>query len=193
MHILNYINKFDIIRFLYQYLYQIPKLVAMDYSPFLGCTNIKISSESPFFFANEQFLLGYNKTRLISYLLDEINIVIPGTVKVVLGYSLSNKKYAKRIYLPDSVEYIGHWAFRDTHAESINFPKSISFVKSSFDKLIQDFGFVDEFDRDIKKNQDKLLLYNKSKSNNIINYYLISNIELLDGKKVSQAKIKKYN
>ena len=138
------------------------KLVAMDYSPFLGCTNIKISSESPFFFANEQFLLGYNKTRLISYLLDEINIVIPGTVKVVLGYSLSNKRYAKRIYLPDSVEYIGHWAFRDTHAECVNFPKSISFIKSSFDYCAS------------------------------ISKYLISNIKLLEGKNVSQAEIIKY-
>lgn len=142
---------------------KLPKnLIAMDDSPFCGCKNIKISSESPFFFANKQFLLSYNKTRLVSYLLDEINIVIPGTVKVLLGYSLSNKKNAKRIYLPNSVEYIGHWAFRDTHAECVNFPKSIFFIKSSFDYCAS-----------IKK-------------------YLINNIKLLEGKSVTQPEIIEY-
>ena len=112
----------------------LPKsLVAMDYSPFCGCTGLKIDSKSPFFYANKQFLLGYNKTRLISYLLDETNIVVPGTVKSILGYSLCNKTKALSIFLPDSVECIGHWAFRYAKADSVNFPKSVRFVKSSFD------------------------------------------------------------
>lgn len=108
-------------------------LLHMDYSPFCGCRKTTIISESPLFYANEQFLLGYHKTRLISYLADEVNIVIPGTVKAILGYSLFNQNKKAKIYLPNSVNYIGHWAFRYAKAKQINFPKSVTFVKSSFD------------------------------------------------------------
>lgn len=108
-------------------------LISMDYSPFGRNVHLKIISNSPFFFADELFLLGYNKSRLISYLGDELNIVVPGTVKSILGYSLCNTRKAKRILLPDSVVYIGHWAFRFAKAECINFPRSVTFIKSSFD------------------------------------------------------------
>ena len=113
---------------------ELPKsLLHMDYSPFSGCRNTRIKSKSPLFYANEQFLLGYHNTRLISYLADEINIVVPGTVKSILGYSLTNKNKNARIYLPDSVNIIGHWAFRYAKAKQVNFPKSLCFVKISFD------------------------------------------------------------
>lgn len=113
---------------------ELPKsLLHMEYSPFSGCYNTKIHSKSPLFCANDQFLLGYNKTRLISYLANEINLVIPGTVKVILGYSLTNKNKNAKIYLPNSVNVIGHWAFRYARAKQINFPRSITFVKTGFD------------------------------------------------------------
>ncbi len=112
----------------------LPKtLVAMDYSPFCGCTNIKIKSESDFFYANDQFLFGFRKTKLISYLLDEVNIVVPSTVNTLLGYSLCNKRKTKKIYLPNSVKCLGHWCFRFASAESINIPDSVIFKQSSFD------------------------------------------------------------
>ena len=48
-----------------------------------------------------------------------------------------------------------------------NFNDKIEQNKKSFDKLIQDFGFVDDFDQEIKKiNQGKI--NNKEKNNNII-------------------------
>lgn len=112
----------------------LPKgLLHMDYSPFCGCRNTRIISKSPLFYANEQFLLGYHNTRLISYLADETNIVVPGTVKSILGYSLLNKNKNAKIYLPNSVNIIGHWAFRYAKAKQVNFPKSVCFVKTSFD------------------------------------------------------------
>lgn len=113
---------------------ELPKsLLHMDYSPFCGCRNTRIISKSPLFYANEQFLLGYHNTRLISYLADETNIVVPGTVKSILGYSLLNKNKNAKIYLPNSVNIIGHWAFRYAKAKQVNFPKSVCFVKTSFD------------------------------------------------------------
>ena len=145
---------------------KLPKgLLHMDYSPFSGCYKTKIISESPLFYADDQFLLGYNKTRLISYLADETNIVVPGTVKVILGYSLSNKNRNAKIFLPNSVEYIGHWAFRSTKAKQINFPKSVTYVKSSFD-----YGTC-------------------------IESYIIeeNSVELLEGKSQSNTPILKYN
>lgn len=143
----------------------LPKsLVSMDYSPFCNCLHLKVISRSPFFYATKQFLLGYNKTRLISYFLDEKNIVIPGTVKVILGYSLSNKTKAKKIYLPDSVECIGHWAFRYAKAEILNFPKSIRFVKSSFDYN----GGIDKYQ--VCSTQRKLLSGAKSFGTTIEEY-----------------------
>ena len=112
----------------------LPKsLIIMEYSPFCGCKDVHIVSESPFFYANEKFLLGYNRTRLISYLGDEKNIVIPGSVREILGYSLCNRGNDSKIFLPDSVNIIGHWAFRSACAECINFPKSLFYIKSGFD------------------------------------------------------------
>lgn len=145
---------------------KLPKsLLHMDYSPFSGCRKTRILSDSPLFYANEQFLLGYQKTRLISYLADETNIVIPGTVKVILGYSLLNKNRTAKIFLPNSVEYIGHWAFSSTKAKQINFPKSVTYVKSSFD-----YGTC-------------------------IESYIIeeNSVKLLEGKSQSNTPILKYN
>lgn len=147
---------------------RLPKtLLDMDYSPFCGCRKTSIISESPLFYANEQFLLGYHRTRLISYLADETNIVIPGTVKVILGYSLSNKNRNAKIFLPNSVEYIGHWAFRSAKAKQINFPKSVSYVKSSFDygTCIESYIIEENFVELLKgKSQSNrhLLKYNKN-------------------------------
>lgn len=143
-------------------------LLHMDYSPFCGCYNTKIISESPLFYANEQFLLGYHKTRLISYLADELNIVVPGTVKSLLGYSLLNKNKNARIYIPNSVKYIGHWAFRYAKARQINFPTSVTFVKSSFDYCTSiELYFIDE-------NASELL--NGSVSNSKISKYNDANV-----------------
>ena len=78
------------------------------------------------------------------------------------------------------------------------FNEKIEQNKTSFDKLIQDFGFVDEFDQDIKKiNQGKLSLDNKSKSSNITNKKIISDddedIDIEDNSIQSKKKSNEEN
>ena len=107
-------------------------MLLMDYSPFSGCREITINSDSPLFSSNGQFLMGYNESRLISYLKDECNVVIPNTVKVILGYSLTNRRDHAKFYIPDSVEFIGHWAFRYVRGTQINIPKSVKFIHSNY-------------------------------------------------------------
>ena len=135
-------------------------LIIMNYSPFCGCKNVNIVSESPFFYANEKFLLGYNRTRLISYLGEEKNIVIPGSVREILGYSLCNRSSDSKIFLPDSVNIIGHWAFRSACAECINFPKSLFYIKSSFDYC----GYIKTYmiNDSQKEYLQKITMYNKN-------------------------------
>jgi hypothetical protein len=157
----------------------LPKsLLHMDYSPFCGCRNTSIISKSPLFYANEQFLLGYHNTRLISYLADETNIVVPGTVKSILGYSLLNKNKNAKIYLPNSVNIIGHWAFRYAKAKQVNFPKSLSYVKNSFDY----FSYIETY----IINESTLDLLKDLKTNPHMIMYNDENIIIKDEKELNQ-------
>lgn len=126
-------------------------LLLMGNSPFCGCKDVEILSNSSFFYANEQCLLGNNKRILISYLKDEANIVIPRTVEIIQGSSFGNI-ISHRVFLPNSVVYIDKWAFRNLHADIVNIPDSVVLIIDMFDK-----------DASIK------MLYISKKLSNIIN------------------------
>lgn len=131
----------------------LPKnLVLMGSSPFCCCNNLAITSLSPFFYSDGHFLLAYNKTLLVSYLQDEVNVSVPNTVKVIMGSSFSSKKNTHRIFLPDSVECIAYSAFAYAKADIVNIPKSVHTIDPRFDwhSEVKEFMFSSDYIKNTK-------------------------------------------
>lgn len=102
---------------------------------FFGCTslaNIKVNPDNTVYSDVNGVLFNKDKTKIVKYPQgkQDTNYVIPSSVKVIAESSFSGCKALENVTIPDSVNSIESWAFKDTgiYNNSKNWEKGVLYI-----------------------------------------------------------------
>lgn len=107
----------------------------MGENPFCGCYALSLESNSTRFIIQNELLLDNQENKLISYIGNDISIVIPDLITTIGAYAFGRQLPMQQITIPSTVTSIEKYAFAENSSlRQIIIPKGL---KEKFKKILE--------------------------------------------------------
>ncbi len=105
----------------------------MGDNPFCGCYALSLESNSTRFIIQNGLLLDNQENKLISYIGNDISVVIPNSLTTISAYAFGVRLPMQQITIPGTVTSIGEYALENSSLRQIFIPKG---SKEKFKKML---------------------------------------------------------